>query len=179
MVSSTTTPPAGAQKRTNESNETNISIGEEAKNTRIDFKLVKPYYPPEVTDFFAYVNPGFFEGCVMKYVIRCEHESRKDNKLEDLEKAITYVNMIGKPTIMAEKRVYVNRLELPRDWQKDAINALLMGDLGTCITILWCMRNLAAGGSVKSRVDEDVLGYLSVTHTDVEEAIYPYRDESV
>src|ERR1700675_3972332 len=111
---------SGAQKRTNESNETNISIGEEAKKTHVDFKLVKPYYPPEVTDFFVQISPGFFEGCVMKYVIRCEHESRKEKKLEDLEKAITYVNMIGKPAIMAEKRVYVTALNLPKDWQKDA-----------------------------------------------------------
>jgi hypothetical protein len=161
---------AGAQKTTNETNQTNqnanFSYGtyeatqEAVEGFMLDFKLNRVYYPPQVTEFFTQVSPRFFEGNVMKYVIRCEQPSRKDKKLEDIEKALTYLNMIGEPEIMAEKRAYVNCLSLPKEWQKDVINSLMIGDLGSCITILWCVRKLADKRSVVERVKEQVVGKI-------------------
>jgi|SRR5579863_1135311 len=111
------------------------------KREKIDYRIEKPYYPREVKEFFAQVSPGFFEGNVMKYVIRCEHESRRDEKIKDIQKAMTYLNMIGPVKEMPEKRVYTKILKL-HPWQRDVIDSLMIGDLGNSLSILWCVRNL-------------------------------------
>ena len=93
-------------------------------------------------DFFDLIQPDFYLGCVIKYIVRCNR--KHSTPVIDLEKAIAYTRRMQGQAVyycenvlkLHEAEAMIENAQYLQGWQKMAIKALLTAPAATVRDLL-------------------------------------------